>query len=68
MPTNFSIAYSLGEMLLEFFNAEKDQGVDITPKLSWNIQCDRIFSKAYKKLGVVRRNGHIVSDVTCQIP
>ena len=60
---NLSVTYSLGETLLEFVNTEKDLGVDITPKLSWTVHCDRIYSKACQQLGIVRRNSHIVTDV-----
>ena len=60
---NPSAVYSLGGTVLEFVNTEKDLGVDITPKLSWTVQCDRIYTKACQQLGIVRRNGHIVTDV-----
>ena len=60
---NLSVVYSLGGTVLEFVNTEKDLGVDITPKLSWTVQCDRIYTKACQQLGIVRRNGHIVTDV-----
>ncbi len=60
-PVN-PFSYSLGVSDLEYVDCEKDLGVDITPKLLWNSQCDRIYSKACQKLGVVKRNGHIVVD------
>ena len=62
-PLNPPFAYNLGGTLLESVISEKDLGVDITPKLNWNMQCDRIYSKACQQLGIVRRNGHIVTDI-----
>ena len=43
-PSPFS--YSLGNSPLEYVECEKDLGVDITPKLLWNSQCNRLYSKA----------------------
>ena len=61
-PPLSPFSYSLGVSDLKYVDCEKDLGVDITPKLLWNSQCDRIYSKACQKLGVVKRNGHIVVD------
>ena len=54
--------YNLGMDSLEYADLEKDLGVDITPRLNWAPQCNRIYSKACQQLGIVKRNGHIVSD------
>ena len=58
-----SFSYNLDGTVLEFVDSEKDLGVDITPKLNWTSQCNRIYSKACQQLGIVRRNRHIVIDV-----
>ncbi len=58
--------YNLGTVPLKYTDCEKDLGVDITPKLLWNSQCDRIYSKACQQLGIVKRNGHIVVDIKCR--
>ena len=63
-PLPFS--YMLDGCALQLVESEKDLGVDITNKLSWGTQCDRIYSKACQQLGIVRRNGHIVSDLKCR--
>ncbi len=55
-----------GSILDHVLDSEKDLGVDVTPKLSWNAQCDRLYSKACQQLGIVRRNGHIVMDTRCR--
>ena len=52
-------AYYLGNYPLNFTDVETDLGVDITPKLTWNSQCNRLYSKACQQLGIVRRNGPI---------
>ena len=66
LPPSLSFDYTLGDVPLSFVDCEKDLGVDITPKLSWNSQCDRIYTKACQQLGIVRRNGHIVLDPKCR--
>ena len=62
-PPNPPFSNNLGSTRLNFVDNEKDLGVNITPKLTWNLQCDRIYSKACQQLGMVRRNGHIVTDL-----
>ena len=62
-PAIPTFAYRLGTSPLNFADVETDLGVDITPKLSWNSQCNRLYSKACQQLGIVRRNGHIISDL-----
>ena len=54
--------YILDALPLNYVESEKDLGVYMTPKLNWNMQCDRIYSDACQKFGVVRRNSHIVTD------
>ena len=54
--------YSLGDSYLDYVDLEKDLGVDITPKLNWLEQCDRLYSKASQKLGLLRRNCYFVKD------
>ena len=61
-----SFIYHLNNSPLNYVEVETDLGVDITPRLSWNSQCDRIYTKACQQLGIVRRNGHIVSDSKCR--
>ena len=62
----FSFIYHLNNSPLNFVDCETDLGVDITPRLSWNSQCNRIYSKACQQLGIVRRNGHIVTLPKCR--
>ena len=54
--------YSLNHVILDYVDCEKDLGVDITPKLTWTAQCNRLYSKASQQLGIVRRNSHFVND------
>ena len=54
--------YFLGEACLNYVSLEKDLGVDITPKLSWTEQCNRLYSKANQKLGIMIRNCYFVND------
>lgn len=55
--------YLLGEIPLKSVSVEKDLGVDITPKLNWKHQIDRLCSKASQKLGMLRRNCYFVNDI-----
>ena len=55
--------YSLGPVYLDYVDSEKDLGVDMTPKLNWGLQCDRLYSKACQKLGLLRRNCYFVKDL-----
>ena len=48
--------YFLDGIPLKSVGVEKDLGVDITPKLNWKHQIDRLCSKASQKLGMLRRN------------
>ena len=61
-----SFTYHLNNSPLNFVDVETDLGVDITPRLSWSSQCDRLYNKACQQLGIVRRNGHIVTDPKCR--
>ena len=56
--------YILGTTHLQYVDTERDLGVDMTPKLNWSNQIDRLCSKASQKLGMLRRNCHFVKDAT----
>ena len=55
--------YFLGTNCLDYVESEKDLGVDMTPKLNWSNQCNRLYSKANQKLGLLRRNCYFVHDI-----
>ena len=52
--------YSLNGELLDYVNSEKDLGVIITNKLSWNAHCENLVQKANQRLGLVRRSCHFI--------
>ena len=54
--------YSIGDSQLDYVESEKDLGVDMTPKLSWTEQCNRLYSKANQNLGMIKRNAFFVTD------
>ena len=54
--------YTLGSVPLKTVDMEKDLGVDMTPKLNWEHQINRLCSKASQKLGLLRRNCFFVKD------
>jgi hypothetical protein len=39
-----SFTYYLNNSPLKFVDVETDLGVDITPRLSWSSQCDRLYN------------------------
>ena len=55
-------SYSLGDCILDPVDSEKDLGVDITPKLNWTPQCQRLCSIAKQRLGMIKRNAYFVLD------
>ena len=61
-PTVDNFIYTLNNVNLDYVEVEKDLGVDITPRLNWNSQCDRLCTKANQQLGIVKRNAYFVSD------
>ena len=61
-PATSSSAYHFENPLLYLTDVEIDLGIDITPKLSWYSQYNRLYLKACQQLGIVRRNGHILTD------
>ena len=60
---NIQFMYSLGHAVLDYVDVETDLGVDVTPRLIWTSQCDKLYSKANQKLGIVRRNCHFIDDM-----
>lgn len=64
IPLPFCIFnYSLNGVGLDYVDAEKDLGIMVTSKLSWNDHCMTMYSKASSRLGLVKRTCHFV---TCQ--
>ena len=44
-------------------NSEKDLGVDVGTKLSWNLQCHTLLNKAKFRLGLIKRTCHFTKDI-----
>ena len=61
---NIEFFYSLGNVFLDYVLSEKDLGVDITPKLNWETQCDRLVSKASQQLGILRRTCYFLNNAS----
>ena len=51
--------YSIDDSQLDYVESEKDLDVDMTPKLSWTEQCNRLYSKANQNLGMIKRNAFL---------
>ena len=54
--------YTLESIPLKFVDVEKDLGVDMTPKLNWTHQINRLCSQASQKIGMLRRSCFFVND------
>ena len=52
---NIQYFYSLGDVILDYADSEKDLGVDINPTLNFSIQCDRLIAKANQQFGLTKR-------------
>ena len=59
---NIQFIYHLGGNPLDYTESEKDLGIDITPKLNWNMHCNRVYSKANQILGLTKRTCFFVND------
>ena len=54
--------YYLGVAPLEYCSAEKDLGVLVTSKLNYTDHCNKIYSKANGRLGLIKRTCHFVGN------
>ena len=61
---NIQYFYTLGDNPLDYAETEKDLGVDINTKFSFNEQCERLLSKANQQFGLTKRTCFFVNDVT----
>jgi hypothetical protein len=59
---NIQYFYTLGEVLLDYADGERDLGVDINVKLNFSDQCDRLLSKANQQFGLTKRTCFFVND------
>ena len=55
-------SYELGNSILDYDDSEKDLGVFLTPKLTWDSHHDFICKKASRQLGLLRRTCHFVKN------
>ena len=47
--------YSLNGIELQFVNSEKDLGILVTSRLTWNEQCQALYQKASLRMGLLKR-------------
>ena len=55
-------SYELGNSILDYDDSEKDLGVFLTPKLTWDSHHDFICKKASRQLGLLRRTCHFIKN------
>ena len=55
-------SYELGNNVLDYCCDEKDLGIIITPKISWDTQHNSVISKVSRQLGLLMRTCHFVKN------
>ena len=60
-PLIYIYYYNLGSDELEFVESEKDLGILVTAKMSWDAQIDYIYSKSSSRLGLTKRALHFLN-------
>ena len=60
---NIQYFYTLGNVLLDYADSERDLGVVINTKLDFNDQCNSLLLKANRQFGLTKRTCYFVNDV-----
>ena len=55
-------SYELKDSVLDYCSTEKDLGVIITPKITWDSHQNSITSKALRQLGLLKRTCHFIKN------
>ena len=54
--------YSMHGCLLDYTDCEKDLGIHVTSKLNWADHCDKIYSIANQRLGLMKRTCSFITN------
>lgn len=57
-----SLSYSMGQLVLDYCDSEKDLGLHINRTLNWTLHCDKLYAKANKMLGLLKRTCSFVNN------
>ena len=52
--------YAMGNTPINYTDLEKDLGVYIQSKLNWTQHCDKLYSRANQRLGLLKRTCHFI--------
>ena len=55
-------SYELKDSVMDYCSTEKDLGVIITPKITWDSHQNSIMSKASRQLGLLKRTCHFIKN------
>ena len=55
--------YSLNDAPISYTDIEKDLGVHLQVKLDWTHHCNKLYSKANQRLGLLKRTCHFTKNV-----
>ena len=55
-------SYELKDSVMDYCSTEKDLGVIITPKITWDSHQNSIISKASHQLGLLKRTCHFIKN------
>ena len=61
LPFN-RFSYKLKDSVMDYCSTEKDLGVTITPKITWDSHQNSIISKASRQLGLLKRTCHFIKN------
>ena len=60
-PDN-NFIYAMGNSPINYTDIEKDLGIYIQGKLNWTQHCDKLYSRANQRLGLLKRTCHFIKN------
>ena len=62
-PDN-NFIYAMGNSPINYTDIEKDLGIYIQGKLNWTQHCDKLYSRANQRLGLLKRTCHFIKNLS----
>ena len=54
--------YHLAENLLSYADSERDLGIHVNKNFNFDEHCEKLLTKAYQQLGILKRTCHFVTN------
>ena len=61
LPFNIYL-YNLNNVVIDYVDSHVDLGLTVSGRLLWNLQCDKLVTKASSKLGLLMRTCHFTTN------